>query len=70
MALAELPRESFPAPLEPIMLELREALEHITNQHFRIDFLLNQERRESARLQQAMATTLLRMMPRTLAYAA
>jgi len=67
--LSELPRESFPASLGPIMLELRDVLEHIVDHRFRVDWLLNKERRESARMQRAMATALLKMMPETLAHA-
>jgi hypothetical protein len=68
--LAELPREVLPISLRPIMLELRDVLEHIVDHRFRVDFILNKERRESARMQRAMATALLKMMPNTMAHAA
>ena len=61
--LSELPRDSLPASLEPISLQLRGALEHIVHHHFGLTVLVNTKRRESARIQRARANALLRMMP-------
>src|SRR4051812_28363882 len=48
---SELPRESVPASLEPISLQLRGALEHIAHHHFGLSVLVDANRRESARIQ-------------------
>ena len=61
--LSELPRDSLPASLEPISLQLRGALEHIVHHHFGLSVLVDANRRESARIQRARANALLSMMP-------
>ena len=63
IALAELPRASIPASLAPIMIELRDALEHIVDHHFGLRVLMDENRRESARIQKARAAALLKMIP-------
>jgi hypothetical protein len=68
--LAELPHESIPTSLEPIIEQLRGALEHIVDHHFGLNLLINANRRESARIQKARAKALLKMMPDNLACAA
>jgi hypothetical protein len=68
--LSGIPRGSVPASLEPIILQLRGALEHIVDHHFGLNVLIDANRRESARIQQARAKALLKMMPDNPALAA
>jgi hypothetical protein len=68
--LADLPRDALPASLEPIILQLRGALEHIVDHHFGLNVLIDASRRESARIQKSRARALLKMMPDRLAWAA
>src|SRR5438552_14700363 len=67
--LAEFPREPVPASLEPILWQLRGALEFIVDHHFGLNTLINPQRRESARTQKTRAKALLQMLPDTLANA-
>jgi hypothetical protein len=68
--LSELPDETLPPSLEPIVAQLRSALEHIVDHHFGLNLLINANRRESARIQKSRAEALLKMMPDNLTYAA
>jgi hypothetical protein len=68
--LSALPREPIPASLEPILWQLRGALEFIVDHHFGLNTLINAQRRESARTQKTRAKALLQMLPDKLANAA
>jgi hypothetical protein len=68
--LSEFPREPIPASLEPILWQLRGALEYIIDHHFGLNTLINARRRESARTQKTRAKALLQMLPDKLANAA
>lgn len=68
--LSELPSEPIPASLEPILCQLRGALEFIVDHHFGLNTLINAQRRESARTQKIRAKALLQMLPEKMANAA
>ena len=61
--LAPLPRDPPPEALAPVLGELREALEHVVTHHFGLFLVMDERRRELARIQKARAKELLRMMP-------
>jgi hypothetical protein len=60
--LLKLPTSAPPTLLEPIFLELRDALEHIIDRHFGLYLLIDERRREQTRIQRAHAEELLKML--------
>lgn len=67
--LAAFPREPIPASLQPIVWQLRGALEFIVERHFALNTLINSHRRELLRTQKARARKFLQMLPDNLANA-
>jgi hypothetical protein len=61
--LAHFPPGALPQALEPVLRELRDALEHLIRNHYGIWVFLHEKRRELARLQKEQAKQFLRMMP-------
>lgn len=60
--LLELPTGAPPAPLESVLFELRDALEHIIGHHFGLYLLIDVRRREQAKIQKSHAKELLKML--------
>jgi hypothetical protein len=63
--LTEIPRESPPEALEPVVSELRTALEHLVKNHFGLFVMMDERRRELGRMQKERAKQFLKMMPET-----
>ena len=62
--LAEFPRDAAPAALEPVLHELRDALQHLLKNHYGVFVLVHEKRRKLGRTQKEHAKRLLSMMPR------
>ena len=60
--LVSLPPGALPAPLEPIVVELRLALEHIVDRHFGLHLVISEQRREQNRIRRAGAKALLQIV--------
>ncbi len=65
-----LPASAPPTQLEPVFFELRDALEHIIDHHFGLYLLMDERRREQAKIQKAHAEELLKMLHGPTSYAA
>jgi hypothetical protein len=60
--LVSLPPGELPAPLEPVVVELRLALEHIVDRHFGLNLVISERRREQNRIRRAKAKALLQIV--------
>lgn len=58
-----LPAGALPPALEPIVIELRAALEHIIGHHFGLNLVMNGRSRQHSRIRRANAKALLKIMP-------
>jgi len=60
--LASLPPQELPESLQPVVSDLREALQHLIGHHFGVFVQIDSRRREVAKIQKEQARTLLKMM--------
>ena len=60
--LTALPVGALPESLEPIVGELRSALEHIVERHFGLNLVISERRREQDRIRRARAKALLQLV--------
>jgi len=62
VGLIALPAGALPASLEPIVGELRLALEHIVDRHFGLNLMISERRREQNRIRRSRAKALLQIV--------
>lgn len=62
--LVFLPPGERPASLEPVVAELRLALEHLVDHHFGLNLVISERRREQSRIRRARAKALLQIVTR------